>query len=470
MAKVVIPMVVAALLAGCVRYQPKPISAPQSASAFEVRSLSSKGLRQFLETKLHQPSGNWPRASWDFTNLTFAAFFFHPDLDVARARWATVQAGTKTAGERPNPTVSVTPGRNTSTLIPSPWLVTATLDIPVETAGKRGYRMAQASQLADAARMNLASAAWQVRSRLRRSLLEFEAARGTEERLKEQQEVQARLVRQLEAQLREGAVSVFEVTQARIGFDTLQLALHDAIRQKGDAFAHLGAAVGVPAAVLEGVDISFVGLDVFPSDLPSAEARRQALLNRSDILGALAEYAASDTALRLQIAKQYPDVHLNPGYEFDQGDNKWSLGLAITLPILNQNRGAIAEAQARRDEAATGFVALQAGAINESGRALVAYQASLGKVATAEALLLKSKKQLLTTKGLLEAGEVSGLSLLTAQVEASTAALAHLNALVQAQLSLGQLEDALQSPVGLSESLWLSSPRPMSTTTNTKHE
>ena len=41
-----------------------------------------------------------------------------------------------------------------------------------------------------------------------------------------------------------------------------------------------------------------------------------------------------------------PDVHLNPGYQFDQGDNKWSIGLTFDLPILNQNQGPIAEAKA----------------------------------------------------------------------------------------------------------------------------
>jgi outer membrane protein TolC len=66
----------------------------------------------------------------------------------------------------------------------------------------------------------------------------------------------------------------------------------------------------------------------------------------------LAEYNASQSALQLEIAKQYPDIHLNPGYEFDQGDNKWSPGLTVTLPILNQNKGPIAEAEAKRTEAA----------------------------------------------------------------------------------------------------------------------
>src|SRR5205085_2292763 len=99
--------------------------------------------------------------------------------------------------------------------------------------------------------------------------------------------------------------------------------------------------------------------------------RRELLLTRPDILASLAEYAASQSALQLEIAKQYPDIHLSPGYEFDQGDNKWSLGVGITLPIFNRNQGAIREAIAKRSEAAANFATLQAHAINETERAVV---------------------------------------------------------------------------------------------------
>ena len=83
--------------------------------------------------------------------------------------------------------------------------------------------------------------------------------------------------------------------------------------------------------------------------------RRLAALNRSDILGALADYAASQSALQLEIARQFPDMHIGPGYLLDQTDNKWTLGATLTLPVLNQNQGAIAEAKARREEMAARF-------------------------------------------------------------------------------------------------------------------
>ena len=430
-------------LVGCAHYQPRPLAAQQTAADFDTRTLADTGLKQFIEANLHRQLSTWPPASWDFNTLSLAAFYFHPDLDVARAKWGVAQAGKVTAGERPNPTASFAPGYN-STVGP-PWILGLSFDIPVETAGKRGYRIAQARNLSEVARLNIATVAWQVRSRVRRNLLDLQAARETEKLLKQQQEVQAAIVKLLGGQLAAGAVTPFEVSQARIAHDTTRLALHDAERQAAEALAQLTDALGVPSRELEGAKIASDNSQ--PTLLPSPDVRRQALLNRADILGALAEYAAAQSTLQLEIAKQYPDVHLGPGYQLDQTANKWTLGLSVTLPVFNQNQGAIAEAQARRVETAARFTALQARVVGEIDRATASYRAWLAKTATADALLARLQKQEQATKEMIAAGELSKLALLTTQLELNTGLLARLDTQLKARQALAALEDAVQGPL-----------------------
>jgi hypothetical protein len=60
---------------------------------------------------------------------------------------------------------------------------------------------------------------------------------------------------------------------------------------------------------------------------------------------------------------------------------------------------------------------------------------------------------------MIEAGEVAKLDLATAQLELNTNALARLDAETKMQLALGKLEDAMQSPAALPESLWAANPR-----------
>jgi len=434
-------------LVGCAHFHDRPLSAEKSSADFETRSLADAGLQAFLAKSLRAESAS--AAAWDFTRLALVAFYYHPDLDVARAQLAGAQAAGRTAGQRPNPTVSVSPQYNTSTTIPSPWIVSPGLDLPIETAGKRGYRLAQAAHLSDAARFNLAATAWQVRSRVRKNLLALHAAGESVALLQKQESVQAESVRLLEAQLQAGAISPFEVTQSRVALNQTRFALHDAESQSAAARIQLAESLGLPPAALDGVGLSFDDFKQSPADVPDAAARRQALVNRADILGALAEYAATQSALQLEIAKQYPDIHLNPGYEYDQGDNKWGVGLSLELPILNHNQGPIAEAEARRAATAAKFNALQARVLSEIEQAVAGYRAAMKKTDAAKLLNQELATQLQAAQGMLNAGEISRIELAQRQLELTTAALAQLAALVQAQESLGALEDALQSPAAL---------------------
>lgn len=438
-------------LAGCTTYHPQPISPEQTAAAFDARSLADAGLRTFLET--NQVAVPGPDGVWNLKQLTLAAFYYQPALAEARAQLLAAQAAKITAGERPNPSVSVTPGYDSQ--IPgnySPWLVPLTFDVPVETAGKRGKRIAEAEHLAEAARWNLVGTVWQVRSQIRGALLNLYAARETESLLAQQELAQSNVVRLLEGQLAAGAVSSYEVAQARTALATTQLAWQNAVGKLHQARVELAHALGVPTRALDGVRFSFAALTRFPRDLARPEVRRQALLNRADVRGALAEYAASQSALQLEIANQYPDLHLGPGYVWNNGnagDSQWELGLTVTLPVLNHNEGPVAEAEAKRTQAAAHFLTVQADAVAAIDSALAGYRAAWQQVATARVLLENAQKQLNSVRAQQQAGEVDPLAVANAEVEFATGAQNRLNALVQAQQALGQLEDAVQSPLTL---------------------
>ena len=438
-------IVLLGFLAGCATYHPQPILPEKTAAAFDTRSLTTENLRAFLET--NHVTGDWPRQSWDLNALTLVAFYYQPALAEVRAQWAAVEATKITAGERPNPTVGFTPTYDTTT--PPPWILGVTWDIPIETAGKRGKRIAEAEHFSEAARWGFVSTAWQVRSHVRAALLNLYAARETESLLARQEAAQSNVVRLLEGQFAVGAVSSYEVTQARVTLGTTRLARQDATGQSAQARVQLSSALGLPLRALDGVIFSFGGLDRFPQDLTAPEVRRDAILNRSDVRGALADYAASQSALQLEIAKQYPDLHLGPGYELDQTDNKWSLGVSLDLPVLNHNQGGVAEAKAKRAEAAAHFLTVQTTAIAEIDSALAGYDAALKKSVTTKMLLDDMQKQLDSVHAQAQAGEVEPLTLANAEAEYATGAQNQLGALVKAQEALGQLEDAVQSPLTL---------------------
>ncbi|OJY58431.1 TolC family protein [Thiobacillus sp. 0-1251] len=443
-----LPITLLVLLTGCASYTAKPLDPGGQQTALEARRLDAPQVRQFVERSLGHELAPWPPKAWDLDALTLAAYSFHPDLDRAQAQQLVAEAAIVTAGARPNPTAGVSFQRNMDAPAgQSPWTNGLGLDIPIETAGKRDYRIDQARYLAQAAKLREAEAVWQVRSRVRASLL---AAYPTEALVRRQRDLQEGIARMLERRFAAGFASQPELTQARLTLDRSILALRENQKQGAENLARLAAAVGVPAAALQGVEISYDTFEQLPpvSALPPAEVRRAALLSRPDVLAALADYEASQSALQLEIARQYPDVALGPGYVWDAGQVKWSLGLSLVLPLLNRNEGPIAEAKARREQAAAAFLAVQAKAIAEVDEALAGYGHAVQMVETAEALLRGQQKTERAVAAAFRAGESDRLAWLSAQYETATAELARVNALSQAQQTLGRLEDALRRPIG----------------------
>jgi len=184
---------------GCATYQRHDLNPRVSEAAFRQRSLSDPGLCAFATGNATTKPSRWPPRQFDLRSLTLVAFYFHPDLEVARAKLAGAEAATITAGARPNPTFAFSPTYSDPPIeFFTPWTLGFTLDVPIETAGKRDDRIAQAQAQANSARLDVANRAWLVRSRVRSSLLDLYAANLNVELLTRQQAVQSQTVEILE--------------------------------------------------------------------------------------------------------------------------------------------------------------------------------------------------------------------------------------------------------------------------------
>ena len=437
-------------LTGCAHFESQPLAPAQTAVQLESQGLSDPGLRRFLEQNLGRTLPVWPLPEWNLPTLTLAAFYYQPSLAVARAQWGVSEAGVKTAGGRPNPTLTLLPGYDTTATVISHWLPLGSLDWPVETAGKRGKRgkrIAGAQALADSARWDIITTAWQVRANVRDTLLDWQIAERRSVLLEQECALQAQIVQRLEQRAAAGEVARPELVTAQIARRRMESDRLAAQAQSSDARARLAGALGLGTAALAGIKVA---ADL-PADLPPAltapEARRVALTTRSDIMGALADYAAAEDDWKLEIAKQYPDVHVNPGYQYNQGDNQWMLGVTLELPVLNQNQGPIAEAEARRKLAAAKFMALQAQVISQLDQAAANYQRAQEQLASGENLSQAEGEQAAATEAQLKAGAADQFDLLAAQLDQAGTTLSQLDNTAQLLRARGALEDALQQPL-----------------------
>ncbi len=445
-------LALSALLAansGCAHYTALRLVPAQTASRLDSRTLTDPALRAFIETNLGHKLPSWPLKTWDIQLLTLAAFYYSPTLDVARARWSAANAAIITAGARPNPSLDLIPAYSTNPpLGVGHQMPSIGLGIPIETAGKRGYRIAEARQAADAARWNVMSTAWQVRRRLTGALLEYAAARHHTRLLEQELQLQQQALRLSAGELAAGAVAGSDLTVARIQVAKTRLNLQSARAEVIEARASCADALGVPLHALDGAVLRYQFDPADVSALTSKEARRRALQGRSDILAALAEYEATQSALQLEIAKQYPDIDLGPGYGWSEGENMWSLGLTLVLPVFNRNQGPIAEAAAHRREAAAHFIALQAHEIHQDDTPTALFKAAAEASGSAGRLLRAQRQGLEAMERQRRAGAVGELEVLAARIDVVDARTLAFEASVRRQQALRALEDALRRSLG----------------------
>lgn len=446
-----------ALAAGCAQYQPEPISPAAGAMALETRSLNNPRLQAFIAASRETTGGGRAAArstSWDLGSLTLAALYYHPDITVAQARLAAARAGVITARQSPNPVLNLAAEIDSAGVaggIPAgaiPATLGPVVNLVLETAGKREYRSAQAEHVARAVRCDLATAGWRVRGRVRDALLAMWAAQQRLVLAQRRLGLEQELVAMLESRFSRGEASSLDVARERVNRVQIELFIRDAERSVADARAQLAAAVGVPARVLNAVAVSVEAFDRARLPGPGMQERRRlALTTRTDVQASLALYEAAQSALQLEIANQYPNVTLGPGYNYDAGLNRFILSPGAELPVFNQNQGQIAQAMANRAQAAANFEALQADILGAIDKADADYRAATRSLATGDDLVADEERRERQVSTAFDSGQVDRSTLVTADLELAVTQASRLDTLVAHRQALGALEEALQWPI-----------------------
>jgi len=263
--------------------------------------------------------------------------------------------------------------------------------------------------------------------------------------------LRSEIVRIFDRRLEAGEAARPELDVFRIDLVTTQAALLASEGETGRAHAALASSIGVPLAAIEGTPVTWPQLDSPPPEdrLPLQAVERAGLLHRIDVRRLVAEYAAADAALRLEVARQYPDIQIGPGYTFEEGFSRYVFagGLA-PVPLFHRNRGMIGVAEAERSRVEAQVEAVQAQAIGEIERALAQYRSGTAEWSEAARRLIaiRTEREEAAVKAL-AAGEGDRLAVAMTRLESVTAERARLDALARLQAALGALEDAAQQPL-----------------------
>jgi outer membrane protein TolC len=387
--------------------------------------------------------------SVDVRTLALVAYYFSPDLAVARARLNTAEAAVRAAGVRPSPSIAFEGGYNRNPESHATYSVLPSFTI--ETAGKRGLRILQAQQQEEAARAGFIEAGWVVRSRIRSAVYSYLLAARRQTLLENEVAVRAEIVDIYEKRLAAGEAPRPELDIYRVDLNTARSSLGAASGETELLRVAVANSVGLPVAALQTISVRAPELDSPPAldSLPIAAVRKAGILHRADVRRVLAEYAVADAAVGLEVAKQYPDIQLTPSYQFQEGFGEYILNTAFQpLTVSHRNRPIIQQAEAERELAASQFQLQQAQAVGEMERAMAQYRSALKawQDAGTRVLVIQRGREAAARRAL-EAGEGDRLGVATARLETISASRTELEALGRVTTALAALEDAMQQPL-----------------------
>lgn len=435
------------LLSGCIAYQPHPVEPAAMGSARAAHKLDATVVMTRLASMA--PTANWNGQDWDRLALFVAMVGSNADVAQSRAAIASARGARLAAGARPGPTLTLTGEYAGRAPEASPWLFGGALDFPIDAGGRRSSRLEVADLGIIAAQYDFAETVWSTRMALRQSLVDRLladrrlAASGALATLRQRQ------FAVVERRVAAGSAS-------RADLERVRADAADAVRRQGEARAAaiaadagIAVALGVPVPDVAGRPWRWDGFET-PAPQPSANAteRLAALTGRADVLKAATLYDQAEANLRGEIAKQYPAISIGPGYTWERGLVKIPVNLALVLPPLDGNRGAIAAAEARRTEAGAGVeatVATAGAAIDLALAETRQTRQQLEQVRSVEmvaAIRLAQQADRELNAGMIDRGEWAA-----AQAGTTLARLSELDALAAVHAADARLETALRRPV-----------------------
>lgn len=411
-------------VAGCVHYAPAPLAPETFPTAFEGRRLDDK------------PEG----AVWSGADLLGAALARNPQVAAARAKHATALAAARTAALRPGLTLTL--AGEYADEHPH-WGYGAAAEVPVDAGARRRTRVTTADLQALQAWYDVGEAAWMVRTALEKARIDRQSADAaltlTERAVAVRRERLQRLERRVAAGEDDRALAL--AAQGDLGAAERRQA--DARGRSDQAQVTLARALGVAPAAVRTLSIAPV------AEAPALEAvpawRREAVLSRSDVLRAIADYDIAENALRLEVARQYPEARIGPGYTYDHGVNKLPLSLSLVLPTYDLNRRAIDQAEAGRVAAGRAMEAVQANALSAVDAAAAAVDAARANVERLTAQDLPAAGRAADNAArAVRAGEADRVDDLAARAALLDAELNLVDARRTAWTAAADLEDALR--------------------------
>lgn len=441
-----IAIVVSALLGtSCVSYREQPLD-PVS----ELAALQQTNLLEFIVRRAS------PGEASDSSNQSFnladglneaevvsVALTLNPELNSKRLEIDEAQSLLIQAGLWPNPELAVTwkPGMDGAPGQSVDGDLLFELLKPWERSARGDAAKARVAEV-DA---EIVASEWRVVREARLGLLTVRAQAQRLALLGQELSLRERALDLATRSRGAGEISDLEASAAELELAEVRRDQRRAETELETARRELNQTLGTPPgyAIPLAQEASPLSITVF-DDIADDEVARRLLAGRFELKALEAAYARAEHELRLAVYRQYPSLKLGPAFSSEpEGTEYLGLGLALDLPIFNQNQGEIAAKESQRRRARASYSAtlhrLRAEALDavaQLRRARLEVEAEEREVLP----LLQRNQELF--EGAFRARELNVLDWVAAQQRGLRARQTYLESLVRYRAGVIELEAA----------------------------
>ena len=334
---------------GCQTYAPKPPDLRAHHEAWIDRHPSSDEIKRFADALLEGGTvavSESPDGRLTVDQAEIVALLFNADLRLARARAGIAQASADYSGLWDDPVLSVGLERMLSSG-PHPWMAMTSVGFTLPISGRLEIEKQRATAAHHAALYAIYEQEWQIRVGVRRAWIAWSAAMLKRDVTLDFLDGLDRIVDIVTQKEQVGELARVQGRLFHIEHAQRRNQLRDIEGEVGEHELALRQLLGLSPTA----DISpapQIGVDR-PTDASEASVTIREQSPRLRTL--LAEYDTTERGLELAIRRQYPDLTISPGYNYEDGTNRLLFGLSLPLPIFNRNQQQVAEATAEREQA-----------------------------------------------------------------------------------------------------------------------
>jgi outer membrane protein, heavy metal efflux system len=334
-----------ALITGCQTYDPKPLDLRLHSQHWYERTPSSEDVEKFVlrlkDADSSQGDSFDPSDGLTLKEGEVVSLVFNPDLRTARLRAKIYEAKAPFAGLWQDPTYNLNILKITET-IPDPWYISSSLSLTIPISGRLKAEKSLAAAEVVAQWQQVAETEWNVIRNLRESWLSWSALKLKKDQTEEIVHQLEQIVETTQLLADAGELLKTESLLFVIERDSRRAELDQLIAVLSESEQNVRSLLGLsPAAPLELHPAKNIQAGNFEDALSADRSPTLVRLQR--------DYEVAENVLLREIRKQYPDLTIGPQAETDAGQSRIGFVGGIPLPIINSNKGGIAEAKAKRE-------------------------------------------------------------------------------------------------------------------------